>query len=131
MPLVVSKGPVPRTIPDGLAGVPAENAVARLKELGLVPTQVQVFSDTAPAGQSTGTQPQKGSSVTVYVSKGPQLIAVPSVAGRSVIDAASVVEGSRLKVAGTQRSPTQPVTGTVPAAGTMVRPGTAVTLVTG
>ncbi|MFN8041344.1 MAG: protein kinase [Acidimicrobiales bacterium] len=137
VPLVVSKGPVPRTIPDGLAGVPADNAVARLKELGLVPTQVQVFSDTAPVGQSTGTQPnagtqvEKGSSVTVYVSKGPQLIAVPSVAGRSVIDAASVVEGSRLKVAGTQGSPTQPVTGTVPAAGTMVRPGTAVTLVTG
>ncbi|MCX7621736.1 MAG: PASTA domain-containing protein, partial [Acidimicrobiales bacterium] len=134
--VVVSAGPPPRPVPDGLVGKSSDQAVAQLRQLGLVPEIVEEFSETVPKGvvldltPGAGELVAKGGKVRLVVSKGPQLIAVPNVRGLSVVDAAARIEAAGLLVSGTQGSPTKSVTGTNPAAGSMVRKGSAVTLVT-
>jgi serine/threonine-protein kinase len=139
VPLVVSDGPAPRTIPAGLAGIAAEDAVAQLEALGLVPVTegYAQFSDTVPEGQSMGTDPgpgtqvPKGAEVIVIVSKGPPVVVVADVAGASVVDAAAELEAQGLVVSDTRGSPRQPVVRTEPAAGTEVRVGSSITIITG
>jgi serine/threonine-protein kinase len=136
VPVVVSAGPPPRPVPDGMVGKASDQAVSQLKQLGLVPEIVEEFSETVPKGVVLDVTPEagalvaKGDKVRLVVSKGPQLIAVPNVRGLSVVDAAARIEAAGLAVSGTQGSPTRPVTGTNPAAGTLVRKGSSVTLVT-
>src|SRR5690606_6636855 len=65
VPLVVSKGPRPRTIPDGLAasGLSYEDVAARLREVQLVPVAGEDYSETVPEGEVIGTSPAGGSQV--------------------------------------------------------------------
>ena len=139
VPLVVSKGPEPRTIPEGLAGIAVTDAVAQLEALGLVPVISQQYDESGgfPEGQSMGTDPgpgvevAKGAEVIVIESLGLPIVAVPDVAGLSVVDAAAQLEAKGLVVSSTQGSPTKPVVGTDPAVGTEVRIGSSIVLVTG
>src|SRR3546814_18940882 len=100
VPLVVSQGPQPRTVPGGLAGGTYEDAKAALEKVQLGATKVEEFSDDVEAGRVIGLRPAEGSEaprdtvVEVVVSKGPDLVTVPSVAGKS-LDRKSVVEGKR------------------------------------
>lgn len=134
--LTVSQGPQPRTIPDGLVGVPAEQATASLEALGLVPKTSEEFSETVAKGITlsvtppAGSQVPKGSTVEVVVSKGPPTVTVPNVTGLSVVDAGTALEGAGLVVSGIEGSPTKKVTATDPAAGQVVRKGTKVTIIT-
>jgi len=104
VPLVVSKGPPPRTIPDGLAGGTFEQAAAALAEEQLQATKVEEFSDDVEAGTVIGTRPAAGeqvprdSTVEVVVSKGPDLVTVPSVAGMDLDQAVAALESAGLTV---------------------------------
>ncbi|HEX6311113.1 MAG TPA: PASTA domain-containing protein [Acidimicrobiia bacterium] len=93
--LVVSAGPAPVPVPD-VVGVTFEEAAAALAERRFGVQQADEFSDTVPAGVVVRTDPAAGveaardSTVTVVVSKGPELVAVPAVRGQTV-EAASAL----------------------------------------
>ncbi|GAA2722793.1 serine/threonine protein kinase [Cellulomonas aerilata] len=82
--LTVSQGPAPVTIPQ-VIGATREQATKDLESEGLVPTVTEAFSDTVPAGTvvdqdpTTGTAGHRRDPVTIVVSKGPELVEVPSV----------------------------------------------------
>lgn len=136
--LVTSKGPEPRTVPDGLVGGSEDAAVAALEALGLQPQVVRSYSDTVPEGQvisllpAAGQQLARGEAVSVEVSRGPEPIPVPSVAGAgSIADAIAILEGAGL-TAGTVSGPASGAPqGTDPPAGTPVPPGTEVDIILG
>jgi beta-lactam-binding protein with PASTA domain len=134
--LVVSAGPEPRTIPDGLVGRPVDQATAALKGLGLGVLNTEDYSDTIAAGSVIAVKPgvgekaAKGSVVNLTVSKGPPVVDVPDVRARPVLEAAAIIEAAGLQVNGIQGSPTRPVSKTNPAVGTSVRRGTSISLIT-
>ncbi|MDQ1705191.1 MAG: eukaryotic-like serine/threonine-protein kinase [Frankiaceae bacterium] len=96
--LIVSKGAKPVTVPD-VQGKSEKDARAVLTGLGLVvaDTSRQDFSDTVPAGRVMGTEPpvgataHAGDTITMVVSKGPQLFPVPDVTGHSIADAIRII----------------------------------------
>ncbi len=134
--LVVSSGPEPRIIPDGLVGKPVDQATATLKGLGLSVKTSEDFSDSIATGNvisvnpGVGASAEKGSTVQVVVSKGPPLVAVPDVKGLSVDDAATKLEAAGFTVSDVKGSPRKDVTATDPPAGTMVKPGSDIVLTT-
>jgi serine/threonine-protein kinase len=137
VPLVVSKGPAPRTVPEGLAGGTFAQAQAKLQAVQLVAHQVDVFNDTVPAGQVVGTSPGAGGSVArggtvdVQVSKGPQLIAVPNVKGLSLDAATSALSKAGFAPGNVSGKASGKVTATNPPIGSMQKKGTAVDLTLG
>ncbi len=102
--LTVSKGPQPRTVPSGLAGKSYEEAAAALTAERFVPVRVDEFSDTVEAGLVIELRPAEGdeaprdSEVEVVVSKGPDLVAVPSVEGTDLDGAIAVLEAAGFQV---------------------------------
>jgi serine/threonine-protein kinase len=80
--LVVSRGPKPIHIRNW-AGASAERAIHALQARGLqVDTSDREYSDTVPEGhvisqQPVGTVLHRGDTVTLTVSKGPQLVQIP------------------------------------------------------
>jgi serine/threonine-protein kinase len=85
--LTVSLGPEPRPAPD-LAGSTVEEATAATDALQLVLERGEdVFSNTVENGRvvsqepAPGTPVERGGPVTVRVSKGPDLVAVPDLTG--------------------------------------------------
>ena len=102
--LYLSTGPPPRTIPD-LAGQSIQEATTALALLRLrVAGHSEQFSDSIGAGLVVGTDPAAGSSVardstvTLLISKGPNLVTVPSVLGLSVADATQTLQAAGFKV---------------------------------
>jgi len=102
--LTVSDGPVPRTVPSGLAGGTYEQAAAAIVAEQLVPKQVDEFSDDVADGEVIAVRPAEGqsvprdSTVEVAVSKGPDLVEVPSVDGLTLEQAIARIEGAGLVV---------------------------------
>ncbi|MCU1499588.1 MAG: protein kinase, partial [Acidimicrobiales bacterium] len=138
VPLVVSQGPEPRIVPGGLVGGTEEAAKAKITDLQLQPAVVRSYSDTAPEGTvisqlpKPGEQLGRGGTVTIEVSRGPKLVAVPNVRGaqtqaeaNAIIRAAGLVPGN---VSGPSEGTPQR---TSPTAGTMVKPGSKVDIVLG
>ncbi|HUQ38982.1 MAG TPA: PASTA domain-containing protein [Acidimicrobiales bacterium] len=132
--LTISNGPEPVTMPD-LVGQAADDAMGRLRGLGLSPVREDAFSEDVPVGQVIATTPGPGkqaearSQVTVTVSKGPERIAVPEVEGRSVREATAIIERAGLKVGDIQgNNKGDTVVFTDPPAGTKVKRATPVTL---
>jgi len=85
--LVVSAGPEPRTVPD-LTGMSLSQASSALRELGLaVSTAPDEFSATVPVGSVARQDPavntalDRGATVTIALSKGPDLVTIPTLAG--------------------------------------------------
>jgi len=95
--LTVSQGPEFVPMPDVVStATPATQVVTQLEALGIDATaivQTQVFSDTVPSGDVIATTPVAGSpadragTVVLEVSKGPDVVPVPEVRGRSVANA--------------------------------------------
>ncbi|MFN8016258.1 MAG: PASTA domain-containing protein [Acidimicrobiia bacterium] len=87
--LVISDGPRPIPVPS-VTGKSYEQAAEIIKNAGFNPARRDDFSDSVPAGTVIGTDPgvnteiQKNSTVTISVSKGPELVNVPNVVGASV-----------------------------------------------
>ncbi|WP_460467841.1 Stk1 family PASTA domain-containing Ser/Thr kinase [Calidifontibacter terrae] len=99
--IVVSKGKQPVPLPD-VSGKSEADATSTLNGLGLtVNTAPEQFSDTVAAGSvisttpPTGTVLHKGDSVTVIVSKGPEMVMVPN-----VVDLKSGAAKSKLEALG-------------------------------
>jgi serine/threonine-protein kinase len=137
VPVVVSKGPAPRTVPAGIAGGTFAQAQAKLQAVQLVARQVDAFSDTVPPGTVIGTSPAAGASVArggtvdVQVSKGPQLVAVPNVKGLSLDAATAALSRAGFAPGNVSGKASGKVTSTNPPIGSMQRKGTAVDLTLG
>jgi beta-lactam-binding protein with PASTA domain len=87
--LVSSIGPAPRTVPD-LVGQPVEAARVSIEGLGLVVAEGEpVFDDVIAAGQvssqtpTPGEQVERGATVQIVASKGPDLVAMPDLTGQT------------------------------------------------
>jgi len=102
--LVVSGGPEAEPSPERVAvpvvaGKSGDAAKQALRDRGLTVTVVEKHSTERPAGVALGTDPDAstevaaGSSVTLYVSSGPEQVTVPDVTGWSVADARAELEG--------------------------------------
>lgn len=81
-----------------LAGVPVDQAMTRVRSLGLTPILRQEFSLTVKSGQvirtipSRGTKVRKGRQVVVVGSVGPEMVTVPEVVGQTFNAAKAALE---------------------------------------
>lgn len=133
--LVVSKGPRPIEITNW-TGKNAERAEAALKEAGFKVATDSAFSDIVPAGRVIAQNPNsgtgiKGDTITLVVSKGPELVEVPSLRGSRVDDAEKALTELGFQVV-IERNPlyvgANYVVGSNPDGGTMAPRGSTVTL---
>ena len=133
--LTVSAGPAPRKVPD-VAGRSYEEAARALAAAGLKATRAEAFSDTVQAGRVIGTRPssgnevERGSAVAVVVSKGPDVVVVPNLAGRSVPEAQAALGQVGLAVVNVYGPLARPVFVTDPPAGATAKRGAGVSLYT-
>jgi len=132
--LVVSQGPRPRVIPEGLVGQSYESVAAQLEDLSLVVNRVDQPSPDDPAGTvlsidpAAGTTVERDSTVTVVVAI-PK-VEVPDVSGSNIQAAYDTLTAAGLVVDRVQGPPVGTVQGTDPPAGSQVDPGSSVTLIT-
>jgi beta-lactam-binding protein with PASTA domain len=134
--LVLSDGPAPVTVPD-VRGQTADDATRTLRGLGLTVTATTEFSETVEKGLVIAQTPAgaasvpRGSAVRLRVSKGPERITVPEERGRDV-DAATTdlrALGLRVEVRHVRHGHGSVVLDQDPQPGTLVKPGSTVTLV--
>jgi eukaryotic-like serine/threonine-protein kinase len=102
--VVLSAGPEPRVVPD-LTGTTVEQATATLQPLGLVLAQLEPeFSDSVAAGSiirqdlPKGSSVDRGAVVSVVVSKGQDLVAVPPLGGLTLQQATDTLTAAGLAV---------------------------------
>jgi serine/threonine-protein kinase len=132
--ILVSDGPAPIPIPS-VANQPYANAAQALTSAGFSPVAENAYSDTVPVGVVIDTNPPggslalRGTQVTVHVSQGPQPVTVPSVKGLSVEAASQALSALGLVPDVQNYGPGKPVQSQSPAAGSMVKKGSTVTLV--
>ncbi|HVE47320.1 MAG TPA: PASTA domain-containing protein [Acidimicrobiales bacterium] len=132
--VIISDGPAPIEVPD-LSGKTYEDAKAVLTGKGLEVAQLEKFDSDVDKGQvisttpGTGAKVPKGETVTIIVSKGPDIVDVPEVAGKTVAEATAILRAAGLGVSGTGGKPNgDRVIFTDPQAGTKARRGTGVFL---
>ncbi len=134
----VGAGPGAYTSVPAVVGDPVATGQTALELAGLRSTVVEQYSDSAPAGQvisaDPGSRVRKNGSVTLVVSRGPELHPVPAVAGTPEAAAREALVNNGLSVGAVTRAYDEKVAaGRVlssdPAASTPLRSGTAVTLV--
>jgi serine/threonine-protein kinase len=108
-------------------------ASTTIQAAGLQPQIVPQPSTTVPAGKVINTSPAagmmapKGSTVMLFVSTGPQTVTVPSVIGQPRDSAIATLTGMGLSVSAACSSNSAVVTQS-PTAGSMVQPGTQVSI---
>jgi eukaryotic-like serine/threonine-protein kinase len=136
----VSKGPRPVTVPS-VVGLPYDQAASELQQAGFDVSRIEEDSDQA-AGivtrqtPSGGSESSRGSTVTVYVSKGPSTSAVPDVTTQDVAIAQTTLEaaGFRWRVVYEDTSDFSQdgiVSAQDPVGGTQSEPNTVITLFVG
>jgi eukaryotic-like serine/threonine-protein kinase len=133
----VSDGPGEVAVPS-VTGLPSGEAQDQLRAAGLKPEVEQAFSDTVKKGQVIETSPpggttvEKGTKVTLQVSRGKERVDVPDVTGETEDNARSALQDAGLRVGKVTEEESEEETGTVtgqdPAAGASVAKGTAVNL---
>lgn len=133
--LFVSTGPKKIKVPDGLIGIPQEDAMKALTDAGLRGT-LKTRVSSRPQGTVLDTDPkageevEEGGSVTLFVPK--QLGEVPSVIGLTEADARKALTEAGFRTKVSPLASDQPE-GTViqqnPEAGTKLAPKTTVTIV--
>jgi beta-lactam-binding protein with PASTA domain/predicted Ser/Thr protein kinase len=136
--ITVSSGPGEAPVPL-VQGLPADEAVDRVREAGFESEQRREFSESVRAGRviettpPEGTSVRRGSTVTLVVSRGKEKVAVPDVEGRSRDEAERLLRDADLQPAVTEREDADADPGTVlaqePAAGTRIAKGRTVELV--
>jgi beta-lactam-binding protein with PASTA domain len=99
--LVASKGPEQLPVPD-VQNKKQDEAVQILQAAGFQAGVVQVFNDTVPSGVVADQSPSqgfasRGSTITLQVSKGPEVIVVPDVTGMKRDEAVKQLEALGLK----------------------------------
>ena len=136
----VSKGPRPVTVPS-VVGLPYDQAASELQQAGFQVSRIDEDSDQAagivtrqtPSGGSEGS---RGSSVTVYVSKGPSTSAVPDVTAQDFAIAQTTLQnaGFRSRIVYEDTSDFSQdgiVSAQDPVGGTQAEPNTIITLFVG
>jgi serine/threonine-protein kinase len=136
--LFVSKGQERYIIPSNLAGQDPKDATAELEALTLVVSGItEIFDDLIPAGKVVGTDPIGGTSVeqktsvTLLVSKGPDLVEIPNVVFMDVEAATTKLQSAGFQVTTTNRLPVavlNKVYSQNPAAGSKAPKGSVITL---
>ncbi len=102
--LIVSTGPAPRVIPDGLVGGTADEAEQVLVSLGFVVERSEVFSESVGVGAVDSLSPAEtmevpfGSVVTLAISQGPMPRPVPGVIGFSLEAAEARLQAAGFRV---------------------------------
>ncbi len=104
--VTVSKGTTVTTVPDDLIGMTREEVTRALHAADLNPEFDEIYSDSQPEGRvaqvrpGLGVEVEIGSTVTVYISLGPETrtTRVPSVLGYTEADARSELEAAGLTV---------------------------------
>ena len=133
--LVVSTGKPTVAVP-AVAGGSLATAQSSLAGAGLGVNEQTAYSDSVPKGSVISTVPPAGtaaivgSPVTVVVSLGPHLVAVPNVAGESVGAASQTLGAAGFEISGVTGNPIATVTSTSPAAGILAHYGAAIQIVT-
>ncbi len=108
----VSTGPKQVGVP-GVVGQPYENAAGQLKGAGFAVSRVDA-ANAAPVDQvvsqspGAGSTAAKGTTVTLTVSKGPEMVTVPSVTGNDVDTAKQRLTQAGLTVSVLQQDVTDP-----------------------
>ena len=135
--ITVSAGPGDAAVPT-VAGMPQDEAEQALEEAGFKTRVERVYSADVRNGRVVATSPpagttlERGSEVTLQVSRGPEQVEVPDVTGDSEDNARSALEGAGLRVGKITREESGESPGTVieqsPAAGEKVDTGDAVDL---
>ncbi len=134
--LVVSTGPAPRVVPDGLVGLSVADAKARLAAVQLGAAVTEVHDEAAPAGMvmavgtAPGTSVPRDTAVALTVSKGPAPIPVPDVVGLAGTAASAQIQAVGLGVSGIEGSPSNAVLATDPPAGEAIPRGAPVRIFT-
>ncbi len=101
--LVISDGPAPVEVPN-VVGKTFDDAQKTLTAKRFKVTRQDEYSDSVPAGQVIRHEPVKGSeaprdsTVTVVVSRGPDLVTVGDYRGMTVEDAVEALEEAGLQV---------------------------------
>lgn len=101
--LVVSKGPEPLPVPS-VTGQSAEAAVAAITEAGFEPARAEdAYSTSVPKGKVISQSPAdgtltRGQTVTITVSKGPEMVTVPEVKGLTEAEATKKLQDAGFKV---------------------------------
>lgn len=107
--LVVSSGPPPVPLPD-VVGLDGQEAASILTETGLVAAVLEEFSEDVEPGVvvrwsvteqpnlGAGDEVVKGTSVDVFVSKGPEPRTLPDLRGQLLADAERALRDLRLEV---------------------------------
>lgn len=94
--LVLSKGPMPVSMPD-VIGKTQNEAQSAFNDAKLKVTYTEAFNDSVPAGSVVSASVRKGAqlhwgdSVEVVVSKGPETVTVPDVRRKSVDEARKIL----------------------------------------
>ncbi|TSI13637.1 protein kinase domain-containing protein [Brevibacterium aurantiacum] len=103
--LVIANLPAPTSIvPAQLAGKDLDKVTTQIEDTGLDAQPKEVFDDSVPAGVVIGTDPVGGSelapdsTVTVVVSKGEEMFAVPKLEGLSADEAEAALKKAELKL---------------------------------
>lgn len=134
--ITVSKGRQPIEIRD-YTGSSGEVASGELRALGFAVDVKGTFSDTVPEGEVISQKPAsgtgyKGDTITLTVSKGPELVEVPSVFGKQKDNAVKELEKAGFKIKVEVDALWGEVFGTVraqsPAAGEKVKKGSTITI---
>jgi serine/threonine-protein kinase len=135
--ITVSGGPGDAAVP-AVAGMPQDEAEQALEDAGFKSRVDRVYDDEVRNGRVVGTSPpagstlERGSEVTLQVSRGPEQVEVPDVTGDSQDNARSALEGAGLRVGKITREESGEAPGTVieqsPAAGEQLDKGAAVDL---
>lgn len=134
--LVISDGPAPREVPAGLVGASAQDARAALEAIQLGATVLEEYDETVPMGAiiSASADPgellERGTKVTLRMSKGPAPIPVPNVIGMTGSAATKKLEDQGFKVQGIEGSPSGTVLQTDPTPGEKRPRGTSVRIFT-
>ncbi|HWM11328.1 MAG TPA: PASTA domain-containing protein [Solirubrobacteraceae bacterium] len=137
--ITVSTGPGEASVPS-VAGLPQDEAEAQLQDAGFESRVEREFSDDVRQGRVIATQPgpgsviERGTEVTLQVSRGPEQIEVPDVVGEAEDDARDALQDAGLSVGEvTEEESSDEEPGTVleqdPAAGAAVDRGDNVNLV--
>jgi serine/threonine-protein kinase len=136
--ITISRGPELVLIPD-VSGQKADEAAGTLQALGFQTTTTEDFSTEFKKGEVIRTDPpagdeiEKGSTVTLVISKGPKTFPMPNVIGMSAGAATAKLEGLGLKVKEVQvpGSIGDTVVGQKPTEGATVEQGQEVTIYVG
>lgn len=129
--LVVSKGKKPIDIPD-VVGMPIDDAQAKLTDAGFTVDSSKQYSSDVDKGDVFEQDPRggtghKGDSISLTVSKGPEMVKVPDVVGKHKDEAVKIIEDAGLE-ADTFGPGDFKIRHQSPAEGEKVKPGATVNL---